>query len=145
MNNRALSVDASERTPPFFAHKYLPPAADGWHRRGVWADGSCFYHSLACIIDYEANGKRYHQASRRDKCAIGHALRRDVMACLTPDSWDRLCRAHGIQGLGPCCSKMRKEMQCMRAWRRGPQTRGTLRSREGKCRTSAGRCAASHG
>lgn len=112
---RGLNVDRTTPVPDSFKHTYL---TDGhWIRRGVWDDGSCFYHSLACVVNYQPEGlPPYHEASRDTKKTIGRKLREDVRRSLSEKVWVSICRSYGLEGVAPNYTKLCDELRGHKTW-----------------------------
>ena len=111
----ALDVDKVKTLPDQLKARYL---GDGdWVQVGVHADGSCFFHSLACIINYQVPGLPcYRDASRAEKQRIGLRLRSTICQCFTKEAWTATCAAHGIQELAPGWTRMRDDLKARATW-----------------------------
>lgn len=88
------------------------PSEHEWERRGVWDDGSCFFHSLACIINY--NG--YHAMSKKQKITSGHALRKAVRECLTAATWQAVLKEHDLDKIGPSFEVVANDLDNNKTW-----------------------------
>lgn len=111
----ALDVDKVKALPHHLKARYF---GDGdWVQVGVHADGSCFFHSLACIINYQAPGLPcYRDASRAQKQRLGLHLRGTVCRCLTKKGWRAMCAAHGIEELAPDWARVRDDLNTHATW-----------------------------
>ena len=110
--DRGLALDEFAPLPFGFQLKYLPSVRGRWGRFGVGDDGSCFYHSIAAIVNYQG----YHSQPRSQKIKIGRRLRQDVRACLSEEVWNAIVSEHGIQQHAPPFQKLQSEMLGFKTW-----------------------------
>lgn len=114
MDVRGLRVDEYQEAPLIFQRKFLPTVSGShtWGRRGVWDDGSCFYHTVAAITNYQD----YHKKSKRQKQAIGRELRQAVRRCLSEKAWRAILREHHLEAGAPPFQTLCSEMAGFRTW-----------------------------
>lgn len=101
-----VGLDVDDRQP--LTLDLLPTG--NWCHQGVWDDGSCFFHSLACIIDYEG----YHAMSKKQKKSAGHNLRKAIRECLTAGSWAAVLAEHKMNG--PPYEVVAKQLDNIKTW-----------------------------
>lgn len=78
----SLDIGQHGDVPGVILRRYFK-GAHGWIREGVGDDGSCFFHTLARIINFDD----YNNRSKTNKVRLGHNLRKILMHKITPETW----------------------------------------------------------
>lgn len=82
-------------------------------RMGVDDDGSCYYHSLACGLNFEG----YHSMEKKDRIHQGHLLRKMFEESLTPTTWLNYWNGQGISTKQvPDINEMKRQMSKTKIW-----------------------------
>jgi hypothetical protein len=118
MAPRGLALDSESKvggTLTSFKESFLTPG-DEWVRVGVGDDGSCFYHSIACIMNHSFKGVPYHDTKKEDKLCVGHNLRHLLERGLTPKLWEEICACHGVEDSAPSFADVQKRLQGTKTW-----------------------------
>lgn len=97
--------------PRAIVRRYFPRGT--WRREGVGDDGSCFFHSLARILNFSD----YVNHHPRNRNRLGHNLRRLLREKVTSKSWFDFWKrmrvpAHRV----PTCFEIRERMRKPSQW-----------------------------
>lgn len=83
------------------------------HREGVGDDGSCFFHSLACLLNFS----NYSSQTTNNRVRLGHNLRKLLRAKITPVTWFDFWKRSGIHAdVVPDVRTIRNRMKKVTEW-----------------------------
>lgn len=82
-------------------------------RMGVDDDGSCYYHSLACGLNFD----EYHNTAKPKRIAHGHTLRKMFEESVTPTTWLNYWNGQGVSTKQvPDLKMIKKQMSKTKTW-----------------------------
>ena len=110
---RNLAPGRRAPLPASIRDRYFPPGGGKWIREGVGDDGSCFFHSLARILNF----CNYDGETARNRIRLGHNLRRLLRSKVTPETWVDFWRRSGVKAKTvPSAADIRKRMKNPTQW-----------------------------
>ena len=90
------------------------PNGLGVVRVGVVGDGSCYFHSLAAILNYEDSAEKI-LLRKEQPMHIGHRLRAMVHENLVPEVWNKFWEDRGVKNY-PSHTTILKKLTDTREW-----------------------------
>ena len=99
---------------PTSLRRYFPPQSRKQYvRGGTNADGSCFYHTLGMVINYEG----YWEKNAKEQQRLGKEFRRVIFDSITAEAWGRFWQKNKVAAKDvPDLEEIRNQIENPSTW-----------------------------
>ena len=99
---------------PTALRRYFPPQSKKQYMRGgTNADGSCFYHTLGMVINYEG----YWSKNAKEQQRLGKEFRKVIFDSITTEAWGRFWQKNKVDAKDvPDLAEIRRQIENPSTW-----------------------------